>query len=68
MASDVSEYLGEPNDFPYFGTGYDAKTEIATISIAYAIVADIASPAERGSFVGAVLLGSVNSCLEISSL
>ncbi|KAG9236957.1 multidrug resistance protein [Amylocarpus encephaloides] len=29
----------------------------ATISIAYGIVADIASPAERGSFVGAVLCG-----------
>lgn len=29
----------------------------ATISIAYGVVADIASPAERGSFVGAVLCG-----------
>ena len=33
--------------------------QIATISIAYGVVADIASPAERGSFVGAVLCGSV---------
>lgn len=30
---------------------------IATISIAYGVVADIATPAERGSFVGAVLCG-----------
>ncbi|KAL3420620.1 major facilitator superfamily protein [Phlyctema vagabunda] len=29
----------------------------ATISIAYGVVADISSPAERGSFVGAVLCG-----------
>ncbi|KAI9646578.1 hypothetical protein NHQ30_004573 [Ciborinia camelliae] len=29
----------------------------ATISLAYGVVADIASPAERGSFVGAVIAG-----------
>lgn len=28
-----------------------------TISIAYGVVADIASPAERGSYVGLVLCG-----------
>ena len=30
---------------------------IGTISIAYGVVSDIATPAERGSYVGAVLLG-----------
>ena len=30
---------------------------LGTISIAYGVVADIASPAERGSYVGAVLCG-----------
>ena len=30
---------------------------VGTISFGYAVVSDIATPAERGAFVGAVLLG-----------
>jgi len=34
-----------------------ADSIIATISMAYGVVADISTPAERGAFVGAVLCG-----------
>ena len=44
----------------------DTNKGLGTIAIAYAVIADIAAPGERGSYVGAVLCGDEPLTLSIA--